>query len=186
MDSWIGSVALEARGARIGGTQGVAGVPSVLRVQRTELIRSWLPGLPLQLAEPPNAEWFEQARRLLARCHRKGVAHNDSAKEPNWLVLADGKPGLVDFQLASCKPHRGFWFRMMAREDLRHLLKHKRTYCPHHLTEREQYILSAPSWPARLWRATGKRVYTFVTRRILGWSDREGAGDRRAPSGRPW
>jgi hypothetical protein len=27
--------------------------------------------------------------------------------------------------------------------------------------------------------ATGKPAYTFVTRRIFGWSDREGAGDRR-------
>ena len=25
----------------------------------------------------------------------------------------------------------------------------------------------------------GKRAYTFVTRRLIGWSDREGAGDRQ-------
>jgi hypothetical protein len=33
---------------------------------------------------------------------------------------------------------------------------------------------------ARAWMATGKRVYLFVTRRILRWQDREGAGDRAA------
>jgi hypothetical protein len=26
--------------------------------------------------------------------------------------------------------------------------------------------------------STGKPVYRFVTRRLLGWADREGAGDR--------
>jgi hypothetical protein len=26
--------------------------------------------------------------------------------------------------------------------------------------------------------ATGKRLYWLVTRRLLGWADREGAGDR--------
>jgi len=27
--------------------------------------------------------------------------------------------------------------------------------------------------------ATGKRAYLFITRRLLGWADREGAGDRQ-------
>jgi hypothetical protein len=27
--------------------------------------------------------------------------------------------------------------------------------------------------------ASGKPVYRFITRRLLGWADREGAGDRR-------
>ena len=31
---------------------------------------------------------------------------------------------------------------------------------------------------SRTWMATGKPAYLFVTRRLLGWSDREGAGDR--------
>jgi hypothetical protein len=36
----------------------------------------------------------------------------------------------------------------------------------------------------RLWMASGKRVYLFVTRRIFRWRDREGAGDRGAASAR--
>ena len=32
--------------------------------------------------------------------------------------------------------------------------------------------------PSRIWRSTGKRLYWFVTRRILHWADREGAADR--------
>jgi len=70
-------------------------------------------------------------------------------------------------------------YQNSAREDLRHLLKHKRTYCPDALTDRERRILASPSWIARAWRASGKRVYLFVTRRLLRWQDREGAGDRQ-------
>jgi hypothetical protein len=104
--------------------------------------------------------------------------HNDLAKEPNFLVTADGRPAIIDFQLAWFCPRRGRLFRLLAREDLRHLLKHKRTYCPQFLTARERRILASPSWPARIWMKTGKPVYLFVTRRLLGWRDREGAGDR--------
>ena len=43
----------------------------------------------------------------------------------------------------------------------------------------ERRILATPSWLTRAWRATGKRLYVFVTRRLLGWRDREGAGDRQ-------
>jgi hypothetical protein len=68
---------------------------------------------------------------------------------------------------------------MLAHDDLRHLLKHKRQYLPEHLTARQRAILAQPSPLSRAWRATGKPIYLFVTRRLLGWADREGAGDRQ-------
>ena len=96
------------------------------------------------------------------------------------LVCEDGSPGFVDFQLGWFSPGRGRWFRRLAYEDLRHLLKHKRTYCPENLTRRELAILANPSLLSRINRRTIKPLYLFVTRRLLGWSDREGAGDRGA------
>jgi serine/threonine protein kinase len=122
---------------------------------------------------PPRRE-----RRGLRRLHRAGVVHNDLAKEPNWLVDDAGRPALVDFQLASVSRRRGPLFRLLAREDLRHFLKHKRTYLPEALTARERRILATPAWTSRIWMASGKRLYLLVTRRWLGWADREGAGDR--------
>jgi len=110
--------------------------------------------------------------------HAAGILHNDLAKEPNWLVRPDGSPALVDFQLAMRPRHRGRLFRMLARDDLRHLLKHKRTYCPECLTTRQRALLAQRSPIAGTWARTGKPLYRFVTRRLLGWSDREGAGDR--------
>jgi hypothetical protein len=72
---------------------------------------------------------------------------------------------------------------MLAWDDLRHLLKHKRSYCPEALTARQRAILARRSPLAALWARTGKPAYRFVTRRLLGWSDREGAGDRGSTQG---
>ena len=67
-------------------------------------------------------------------------------------------------------------FRLLAREDLRHLLKHKRTYCPAALSARQHAILATPAPHSRLWRATGKRLYKLIARRVFGYWDNEGNG----------
>jgi predicted Ser/Thr protein kinase len=154
------------------------GVPRVLHSTRDTLTRSYIEGMPMHHARPRDLEYFRRAARLLRRLHRAGVAHNDLAKEPNWLVAPRLQPAIVDFQLAWHSPTRGRLFRLLAREDLRHLLKHKRTYCSAHLSHREHAILRKPSALSRAWMVTGKPLYLVITRRVLGWSDREGAGDR--------
>ena len=173
---------LAAREARaLEALRGVPQVPRLLGWNGRQLQRSWLPGLPLHRAAPPARAYFRDALTLARRMHAAGVVHNDLAKEPNWLVRPDGRPALVDFQLAMRPRYRGRLFRMLAYDDLRHLLKHKRSYCPEALTARQRAILARRSPLAALWARTGKPAYRFVTRRLLGWSDREGAGDRGAP-----
>ena len=157
---------------------GTPGVPRLLATTRDSVQREYLDGQPMQVAQPRDAAYFKAALLLLRRLHRRGVAHNDLAKEPNWLVRVDGSPALVDYQLASVSERRGPWFRALAHDDLRHMLKHKRSYLPDRLSARERRILARRSWVSRAWMASVKPVYRFVTRRLLHWSDREGAGDR--------
>jgi RIO-like serine/threonine protein kinase len=156
----------------------IAGIPRLLTCDRHTLTRSWIDGVPMHLARPRDPAYFRAALHLLRRLHAADVLHNDLAKETNWLVTPEGLPALVDFQLASVVRRRGAFARARGHDDLRHLLKHKRTYLPDRLTAREQRVLARPSLPSRAWRATGKQVYLFITRRILHWRDREGAGDR--------
>jgi predicted Ser/Thr protein kinase len=177
--AWLARSLCRREARALARLDGLPGTPRLLGAAAKALRREWIEGRPMQLARPRNAEYFRAARALLARLHRRGIAHNDLAKEPNWLVTPTGRPALVDFQLAIVAPRRGALFRALAREDLRHLLKHKRRYCPERLTARERRILATPSLPARLWRALVKPAYTLVTRRVFGWADREGAGDRR-------
>ena len=166
----------EARALRA--LAGIAGIPTLERHSHGLLVRTWTEGEPMQRARPSDPRYFREAFDLLRRLHRRGVAHNDLAKEPNWLVTPAGHPALVDFQLALVSRRRSHLFRALAHDDIRHLLKHKRSYCPGRLTRREQHILATPSLPARVWMQTGKKLYLLVTRRVLGWADREGAGDR--------
>jgi RIO-like serine/threonine protein kinase len=155
---------------------GVDGVPRLLAWNGRVLERSYMAGQPMQVGKPLDAAYYRAALRLLAVLHRHGIVHNDLAKEPNWLVREDGTPGLVDFQIAWTRGKRGPLFRLLAREDLRHLLKHKRTYAPDRLSTRQRAMLARPAAHSRLWRATGKRLYKLIARRIFGYWDNEGQG----------
>src|SRR5207342_2743470 len=85
---------------------------------------------------------------------------------------------VTDFQLAACFKTRGRLFRIAAYEDLRHLLKHKRSYAPSALTPKEHKILARKSLVASIWLATGKKVYRAITRGLFNFTDREGGGRR--------
>jgi hypothetical protein len=133
----------------------------------------------LHLAKPfGDRTYFETAKIALRRMHRAGICHNDLAKEQNWLRGTDGRAYLTDFQLAVCFKTRSRLFRIAAYEDLRHLLKHKRRYLPEALTPKERKILAKKSVIARVWLATGKRVYRGITRGLFNFTDREGGGRR--------
>jgi RIO-like serine/threonine protein kinase len=157
---------------------GIEGVPRVIALTPRTLTRTWIDATPMHLAKPRDAAYFRAGARLLRRLHAAGVIHNDLAKETNWLVTPDGRPALVDFQLAMTLSHRGALARALGHDDIRHLLKHKRSYLPERLTAREKRILATPSLASRIWMASGKKAYLFVTRTIFHWRDREGAGDR--------
>jgi tRNA A-37 threonylcarbamoyl transferase component Bud32 len=159
---------------------GLQGVPAVRDYEPGCLTRVWIDGSPMHLAKPRDPAYFRAAARLLRRLHAANVIHNDLAKETNWLVTQDGSPALVDFQLAMTLTRRSSLARALGHDDLRHLLKHKRTYLPDRLTAREKRILATPSTVSRIWMASGKKAYLLITRKIFRWRDREGAGDRVA------
>ncbi|MBT8103658.1 MAG: serine/threonine protein kinase [Gammaproteobacteria bacterium] len=175
---WLARLLLRREARGLAALDGLDGVPALIHYDKDRLTRSYLAGVPMHMGKPSDNSYFLNAARLLRRMHRAGVAHNDLAKEPNLLVRDDGSAAFIDFQLAWHSQNRGRLFRMAAREDIRHLLKHKRTYCPDDLTQRERRMLDNPSGLSRAWMGLFKPVYLFVTRKIFGWSDREGAGDR--------
>lgn len=174
------AAAREARALRA--LRGIDGVPALLSFDGSRLRRAFVDGAVMNEARPRDAAWFRRAHRLLRAMRARGVVHNDLAKEANWLVRVDGAPAVVDFQLAwVARDPRGGLFRLLSRENLRHLLKHKRTYCPDAITPVERRVLARRSWISRAWRTTGKRLYILIARRILRWEDNEGRGRRGLP-----
>src|ERR671937_1283898 len=143
------------------------------------LAARWRDGVALHLAKPHgDLAYFRSAKAALRRLRRAGICHNDLAKEQNWLVGRDGKAYLTDFQLAAFFKTRSRLFRIAAYEDLRHLLKHKRSYAPEALTPKERKVLARKSLFARVWLMTGKKVYRAITRGLFNFTDREGGGRR--------
>jgi len=167
----------EARALAVAGSIGVA--PELLHAAPDALVRRFIDGVALHIARPlGDRGYFRSARTALRALHRAGICHNDLAKEQNWLRGADGRAYLTDFQLAVRFRRRGPMFRIAAYEDLRHLLKHKRSYAPEALTASERRVLARKSLLTRAWMASGKRVYYWITRGIIGFTDREGGGPR--------
>lgn len=153
--------------------------PELLWAGRRALVRGFIDGVALHLAKPHgDVAYFRSAKAALRRLHRAGICHNDLAKEQNWLRGADGRCYVTDFQLAACFKTHSRLFRIAAYEDLRHMLKHKRSYAPQALTPMERKILARKSAVARIWLMTGKKVYRAVTRGIFNFTDREGGGRR--------
>jgi hypothetical protein len=153
--------------------------PELLWAGRRALVRGFIDGVALHLAKPfGDAAYFRSAKVALRRLHRAGICHNDLAKEQNWLVGRDGRAYLTDFQLAACFKTRSRLFRIAAYEDLRHLLKHKRSYAADALTPKERKILARKSLVASVWLMTGKKVYRAITRGLFNFTDREGGGRR--------
>jgi hypothetical protein len=153
--------------------------PKLLWAGRQALVRGFIDGVALHLAKPHgDLAYFRSAKLALRELHRAGICHNDLAKEQNWLRGSDGRAYVTDFQLAACFKTRSRLFRIAAYEDLRHLLKHKRSYAPQALTPMERKILARKSFVASIWLKTGKKVYQAITRGLFNFTDREGGGRR--------
>ena len=150
------------------------------------MLRAYVRGAPLHRAEALPLNYFELLEALVHAMHAAGVCHNDLHKEQNVLVQDDGRPALVDFQLASVHSAGGRKFDARCHDDLRHVQKHRRRYTRDGRGPEELMVLPAERMPrtafARAWRRTAKPLYNFVTRRLLRARD----GEARRPSSGPW
>jgi hypothetical protein len=165
----------ERRALAVAGALEVA--PPLLLAGPQFLVRGWIDGVPLHIAKPFGDEaYFRSAKAALRLLHHAGIAHNDLAKEQNW-IYAQGRAYVTDFQLAAFFHRRSRLFRLARYEDLRHLLKHKRRYAPAALTAAERRVLARKTLITRAWMATGKKLYYAITRG-LNFTDREGRGIR--------
>lgn len=159
------------------------------------LVRAYVAGAPLHLAQALPEDFFVLLEELVRATHALGVCHNDLHKEQNVMVGEDGRPWLIDFQLASCHGlHTSDGagsrsFRTRCRDDLRHVHKHLRRYTRDGRGPEQHGPAGARagarlprSRTAAVWRRTGKPLYNLVTRGLLRTRD----GEERRDSAGPW
>jgi hypothetical protein len=146
---------------------------------REVLLRSWIEGTPLSRARELPRDFFAQLAELVRSVHARGVRHNDLHKEANVLVGADGRPALLDFQLASRHAREGPVARSRARDDLRHVEKHRAVYCRMLGPDGGPPLVTMQrSWLAGAWLSCAKPIYRRVVRPRSQRADGE---PRRAP-----
>jgi predicted Ser/Thr protein kinase len=156
-----------------------AGLDGATPQPRDVLVRTWIEGEPLSKAHTLPENFFDLLHALVCDVHALGVCHNDLHKEQNVVVQPDGRPALVDFQLASVHRVGSYLWRSRAAEDLRHVEKHRRRYMrvgrgpigsEIDLERSRKPRRSTLAW---IWRRAVKPLYNFATRRVLRWRDFE-------------
>ena len=93
-------------------------------------------------------DFFEQLRAIVQAVHRRRIFYADLNKRGNILCSTEGKPYLIDFQICLPVPVQQGWvgaltekiFQRLIREDLYHLYKHKQTFQPQGISEKERQL----------------------------------------------
>ena len=129
----------------------------------TGFVHEYVQGRPLAAGKEVPDGFFDECMALLAEVHRRGMAYVDTNKPENILLGDDGRPHLIDFQISW---DSRFFLRRMQREDIYHILKHKRKLRRDELTSEELKRVIQKSFFIRLHR-TVFRPYFVIRRRLF-------------------
>jgi hypothetical protein len=148
--AWIGRLLTrrEARFYRM--LHDVPGVPRLIGVLPGDagFLHEFVPGRPLERNAPVGDTFFDELFALVRELHRRHLAYVDLNKRQNVLIGDDGRPYLIDFQIALHLPPIG-WRRFplvrrllagFQHADWYHCHKHKRRCRPDLLTDAESRV----------------------------------------------
>lgn len=148
--------------------------PQLIKSTSDYTIRSYISGTPInRYPKKLNEAFYDKALNLVKTLHRNGIVHNDLEKSENWIVMDNGEPAFIDFQLSKYFSRKTYIFQLLKKIELRHIIKSKKKYCIASLNESELKILKNKNIIHKLVRILIKPIYNFVTRRILNYSDRK-------------
>ena len=181
--AWLGRFSRDHEQAIYAALAGVDGVPRwVGPLGEAGCAIEYIDADPLdhEVRLPPG--YFDRLRDIFAAVHERGVAYVDADKLSNILVATDGRPYLVDFQIALRRRDDCRWpLRALARRivqylqgrDVYHLYKHKRRIAPGELSEPERRLSARRGGWHRLHRKLAS-PYRALRRRFLREQYRSG------------
>ena len=147
------------------------GIPRVLgMVGQTGFVLEYVHGYPLARNASIPDNFFDELLDLLRELHLRGLAYVDTNKTQNILVGPGGHPHLVDFQISWDLEEFGdwrlnrLWTAHLQREDLYHILKHKRRLRPDLVTAQERELAKRQSALLRFHRFILKPYFALRRR----------------------
>lgn len=148
--------------------QDLQQVPQIVcRFGKNGLIYRYIDGQSLDERPAVPDRFFDDLRRLLSQVHAKGLCYMDLNKRGNILADAGQRPCLIDFQISLHLPKwLGFITAGLQKEDMYHLLKHKRRFRPDLMTKEENLNSRKVSFAVGVHRFVSKPFRT-IRRRIL-------------------
>jgi len=157
--AWVGWMMAHYEAAVLRCVEGVRGVPHLRGLWgRTAILRDYVPGQALTRESRVDDGFFDDLFRLLGELHERGIAYVDLEKASNIILGDDGRPHLIDFQVAFYMPRRFLgetcvfrWVRRTLQDaDLYHARKHFRRLQNHKLTKSQVERLRVRPWLVRM------------------------------------
>ncbi len=165
-----------ARAPPTSGRLGIA--PPLLFADRHSLVRGWIDGVTLNIAKPhPDPAYFRSAKRACARLHR---AMTPQRPRQRAELAASRRRARRAHRLPARHPLSQPQ-AAVPRDRVRRPASPAQAQAPLRAGEpdrRRTARARRKSWSTRIWMATGKRVYHWITRGMLILADREGGGLR--------
>ncbi|MFH0983136.1 MAG: hypothetical protein V2A79_16575 [Planctomycetota bacterium] len=157
---------------------------------RHGLLHAYVEGHPMQAKERVPDDFFDRLRHHIDIIHRRGMAYVDLEKPQNVIVGDDGRPYLVDFQIAWHIPERygGRWWparfvlKLLQEADLYHLNKLQRRTRPDQLTPEQLAATHRKPWMINLHDWLTRPALLFRRRTLERFGSRRHVGERGAMS----
>ncbi len=171
----IGQLMTRSEISKLRRCEGIPEVPQVLaRLDAHMYVYEYIEGQSLNEKPPLPADFFDRLARALQQVHARNLVHFDLHKLGNILVDTEGRPHIIDFQIARHIGDRlllSRWLSARLRHclqsyDVYHIYKHKRRLQPQLLTEAEEKLSRNHTWPLELQRAIAK-PYKKIRRACL-------------------
>ena len=141
--SWLGRFLRNREHKIIRQLHDLDQVPKVISpFGRHGLVYDFIEGQSLDEKPAIPDDYFDQLSQLLIEMHKRNVCYMDMNKRGN-ILGNNGRPYLIDFQISLLLSGKwcGFLRRRFQKEDIYHLLKHKRR-CRPDLMEPEEMARS--------------------------------------------
>ena len=131
----------------------------IARVGHTGFAYRFIEGDVLAIRPQLPDTFFDDLEILVSKLHSRNIVYLDMNKRGNIILGDDGKPKLVDFQISQyinwvwpVKPLGSLLLKMLIKEDIYHIRKHKRRLAKHLMTPAQIAASRRVSLPVRIHR----------------------------------